>query len=135
MNFVNFIVLDTKVKEGKNSYTMSGAVLMKLDAPIPVIVKGKGCIGIGTPHQLTITSTSTDVLFTFAKVSKEACDAYYDLYRNQVSNVSSSEDGYEGSEDIMIPGAVGANMRRHQKPDNYNNSYRRSNTTSLSDFL
>ena len=134
MNFMNFIVVDEKIREGRNEYTVSGTVILKLDVPVPVIVKGKGCIGIGTVHQLLLTSDSTDITFTLSKVSKDACNAYYDLYRNQVSN-SQSDDAYESSEDMVIPGAIGAKMQQRSNPDNYGNRQRRSNGhASLSDF-
>lgn len=135
MNFMNFIVVDDKLREGRNEYTVSGAVLLKLDVPVPVVLKGKGCIGIGTVHQLTITSNSTDILFTLTRVPKEACNAYYDLYRNQVSNAQSDVDAYESAEDTLIPGAIGAKMQQRHEPDNYGNRQRRSSgNASLSDF-
>lgn len=90
------------------SYTNSGNHIYPLGVFLPVIKRGHGCIGMGIVRTIVMTENSTQVEFEYTKtVNPQHAQAYYSLYRGQVSmGNSSSGDIYESSEDMLIPGAM-----------------------------
>lgn len=133
MQMMSFIVLDENEnpERGRSQKfaTVNGEVYIPLDVSVPVIVKGTGCVGLGTVKELCIRRESTEIAYEFtADVSREACDAYYNLYRNQMT-VLSSDDPYD-NQDALIPGAMAGKKRVR---NSYHESSRRE--PALSDFL
>ena len=110
MNIMHFIVIDDSLKSKRmvssNRYhhTLNGEVYIQPETPVPVIQKGKGCIGIGMVSELRITASSTTIIFEVRETTESNMEAYYALYRNQIS-VTPSSDSYDES-DVIIPGAI-----------------------------
>lgn len=121
MQIMNFIVVHDKPKGKK--YTVDGEVYIPLGRPVPIIQVGVGCIGIGIVQELLMRETATEITFELSKdISKEAKTAYYNLYRNQISTGSSSEDKY-ATQDAIIPGAM-KNIRNSGSSNvNYNSRF------------
>lgn len=106
MKILNFIEVTRALSDGGYSVAVTGECYIPCETPVPVIQKGKKCIGIGIVRSLTITAESTDISFNLStNVSKEKKQAYYDLYRNNVSAITNSDDPYENTDQI-IPGAM-----------------------------
>ena len=138
MDILSFIVIDGKpqyVGEHENkdvySHTLEGEVYIPLETPIPIIRRGSGCIGIGLVVELTITKTSTTIVYSMSNISEVNAKAYYDLYRNQAT--ASNTDGYQ--EDVVIPGMM-RNVGNVPKPKKSGNNKRNSNKShrSLMDY-
>ena len=142
MELMNFIVLQMPMREGHKTHTVNGMVLMPLDKPVPVIVAGQGCIGIGTVTQLTIRSSSTDIEFELVtKISDAEKKAYYNLYRNQISGQQAEDKFDTSAADVVIPGAM-TNLNSRSKKSQKNNYDKygsmpsgRSRRPALSDLL
>ena len=124
MRITNFIVLDD-VPNRKHEYhhTVNGEVYIPLETTVPVIQKGYGCIGLGMVTEIVMRKDSTTIIFTMSKVGKDAADAYYSLYKNQVT-MSDSNDVYDQS-DVVIPGMMASTAKSTPKPkrsssSNYN---------------
>lgn len=117
MNILGFIVVDERnMRNGKNSYTITGENYIPCNTPVPVIAKGKGCIGIGMVNSLLITATSTKIDFTLEKdISKAKKEAYYGLYRNTVTVGNTNDDPYES--DTVIPGAMAGRTSNQGRRD------------------
>lgn len=106
MKLLQFIVVDEKtgIRRGENSYSVSGECYLPLETTVPVIQKGRGCIGLGIVKELNITVSSTRIKFVIYKdIAKEKRDAYYELYQNSASE--NTDDPYENT-DAFIPGAM-----------------------------
>lgn len=134
MKFATFIVVDdTFKKREKSNFTVNGDVIYPLGTPMPVILKGSGCIGVGIVLESTRKGSSTSITFKLSKTDKASADAYYDLYRNQISVSSdASEDAYDNAADMVIPGMMaGANIKPKLSEDDRGRSRKRS----LSDFM
>lgn len=106
-SFSPFLVLDDggnfKVK-GNYDVRISGYQILNIDTYVPIIVKGRGCVGMAEVKSLLFTKDTTSVRFNFYNVnSKEEGKAYYDLYRNSVNG----DEDYENSQDTVIPGIAG----------------------------
>ena len=107
MKFATFIVVDdTFKKREKCNFTVNGDVIYPLGTPMPVIVKGSGCIGVGIVVSSTRNGSSTSITFKLSKTDNASASAYYDLYRNQISVSTDSEDAYENASDMVIPGMM-----------------------------
>lgn len=129
MKLLQFIVVDgnTSVRRGENSYTVTGECYLPLESSIPVIQKGRGCIGLGIVKELNITVSSTRIKFEMYKdIAKDKRDAYYELYQSSASVTENADDPYENT-DTFIPGAMVG--KKSQK------SRDRSRGTSLSDYV
>lgn len=142
MQIKNFIVVDDLEKaRRKGKCAFNGEVYIPIGTSIPVIHKGRGCIGIGVVHQLIISSESTTVSFSLeTNISDTSKRAYYDLYRNQ-NTMSESGDMYDNS-DVVIPGAIGSiSASKSPRPSwsgreyGDNGNRRRDNSPSLGDML
>ena len=133
MKFTTFIVVDdTFKKREKCNFTVNGDVIYPLGTPMPVIVKGSGCIGVGIVLSSTRNGSSTSITFKLSKTDNASANAYYDLYRNQISVSSDSDDAYENASDMVIPGMMaGATV----KPKLSDDDRIRTRKRSLSDFM
>ena len=104
----NFIVTDSgsvSRHHPHNTTEMDVCMIVPLDQPLPVIVRGQGCIGLGVVTSITLTPTGTVIKFDLDdSISDNEAKAYYNLYRNQASS-SSGGDRYS-SADTVIPGAI-----------------------------
>ena len=119
MRVATFIVLDDPLKRSSKEYerTLNGEVYFPLETPMPIIVKGKGCIGIGMVSELRITKSSTTITFRWSNVNEADANAYYALYRNQVSVSDDNTDPYDQS-DAIIPGMMtSVNKKVDYTPD------------------
>ena len=119
MQIATFIVLDDPLKgySKTQSRTVNGEVYYPLETPMPIILKGKGCIGIGMVNEMTISTSSTTIVFVASKISDNDANAYYALYRNQVSvSSNTSSDLYEQS-DAIIPGMMTSINRKQHQPE------------------
>ena len=138
MQIKNFIVVDDLDKaRRKGKCAFNGEVYIPIGTAIPVIHKGRGCIGIGVVHQLVISEGSTVVSFSLeTEVSENNKCAYYDLYRNQ-NTMSNNNDMYDNS-DVVIPGAIGNIGSGGPRPNWSNQSFdnnRRDRSPSLGDMI
>ena len=125
MKIATFVVVDDKLssRRGEYVYTVNGDVIYPLETPLPVIQRGKGCIGVALVNSSTRTKSSTTINFAMSKVSKTEADAYYTLYRNQISMSNSEEDAYENASDMVIPGMMtSAGVKPKTTRDNRNSS-------------
>lgn len=132
----NFIVLESNPHAGYSeeeeiSYTLSGQYLFPIDTSLPVIVRGKGCIGLGIIRSITLTADMTTIDFEIAKATKEEKKVFYSLYQSVSAGGTISSDPYENT-DVLIPGAMGS--RKSTDTRNYDRPTYRSNT-SLSSYL
>lgn len=138
MEFKNFIVLADMPSKGKTQEaSLSGEVILPLDTPLPVIVQGTGCIGLGVVFELRIRLDGTIVLYKLTRdIDNRSKEAYYNLYRNQVSS-GGAEERYNA--DAVIPGAIGSlrgnSSRQRSAYMNDDIPSRRSRPTGLTDFL
>lgn len=138
MKILNFIVVEGNPEyygdvngEDMYSFTTQGECYIALETPVPVIKRGKGCIGIGVVTKLTITKTSTTIVYSIADVSEASSKAYYDLYRNQAT-ASNSE---EYQEDVVIPGMMrGTKVTPRPKISDYDTPRRPNKHKSLMDY-
>ena len=133
MKLANFIVVDDTMSRNRDicTFTVNGDVIYPLETPLPVIRKGSGCIGIGIISSSTRKSTTTSITFKLSETSASAANAYYDLYRNQVST-GGSDDAYDTS-DAIIPGMMVGSRKPSASKDNSRN--RRGRGPSLSDII
>ena len=110
-SFNPFLVLDDggNFKKGGNyDVRVSGYQILNIDTYVPVIVKGKGCVGLAEIKTLLFSKDTTSVRFNFYNISSEAeAKAYYNLYRNSVGG----EMDYEDGQDAVIPGIAGGRKR------------------------
>lgn len=113
MKLNSCIVVDQKVRRGENRWTVTGTCLYPLETSLPVILKGKGCIGVAMISKLEITAESTTIYFDMKGVSEADSRAYYNLYRNQMSSSAYVEDPYD-TDDQLIPGIGGFGNRRRR---------------------
>jgi hypothetical protein len=109
----NALVMDkgTKIGEcratrgGVYQYTQEGHIVYAINVPVPVIVKGEGCIGIATPIEYTASDTTTEVLFTFSAIQdQKVAKVFYEMYRSTVT-MNADSDPFDNS-DMLIPGSV-----------------------------
>lgn len=115
MTFENFIVLDARtslksIRTSRDTYgwTDTGSRIYNVGKPIPVIQNQK-CIGIATIKSVTITETSTTIVFTLDEITdRHMLEAYYALYRMNATMNRSNDDAYS-TDDILIPGMVAGN--------------------------
>ena len=120
MKITNFIVLDDRVgRMSEYRHTVNGEVYIPLETSVPVIVKGVGCIGLGMVIEINMTKASTTFTFTMSKVGRDAADAYYSLYKNQIS-MTDTEDVYDQS-DVIIPGMMASTTKSTPKPKRSSN--------------
>lgn len=140
MKFATFIIVDDTLSRNREKceFTVNGDVIYPLETPMPVIQKGKGCIGIGYIMSSTRRASSTTITFKLSNCSAEAGRAYYDLYRNQISVSNDVNDAYDNASDMVIPGMMMGAIKQKPsfesgpKPSRGNN---RRNARSLSDYL
>ena len=135
MKFNTFIVVDDTLKKNTRdntcTFTVNGDVIYPIGVPMPVIRKGKGCVGVGIIISSTRNGTSTSITFTISNVNDASAKAYYSLYQNNISVSNDSDDAYENASDMIIPGMI-ANVSKTSKKSN---NSRRSGRSSLSDYL
>lgn len=138
MKIANFIVLDDRPnRKQEYHHTVNGEVYIPLETTVPVIQRGYGCIGLGMVTEIVMRKDSTTIIFTMSKVGKDAADAYYSLYKNQVT-MNESDDVYDQASDVIIPGMMASTAKSTPKPKrssstNYNSPLydgRRSNSSS-----
>jgi Ni,Fe-hydrogenase III small subunit len=88
-------------------YTDGGSILYPINNVIPVIVKGKGCIGTALVKYLIMKEETTTVGFEFnTAISDTTAKVMYAMYMNNSSMMNDNDDVY--SHDVSIPGAVNA---------------------------
>ena len=119
------------MRDGKHwKYAVSGTRIYPIEVSIPIIRKGQGCIGLAMIRELHIDSNRTVITFDVFKCDQKQANAYYDLYRNNLSmGNGSSGDDYEDTEDMVIPGLVGGvtSRMRHTDETTYRPSPKRKN--------
>lgn len=136
MRIASFIVVDDykRIKSGGIcEHTVNGTVLYPLETSLPIIQKGKGCIGLGMVSETTMTTSSTRIVFRVSRVNDDDAKAYYRLYQNQVST-SNDEDVYDASSDMVIPGMLTSSRHPKISSDRYETSSRHR-SKSLSDYM
>lgn len=113
LSLETFIVIDAETKMssiktgGQYEWTNSGMKLYPIGTILPIIKKGKECMGLGVVRSMTITESSTTIVFEVVEQGRDY-SAYYNLYRNQntvgYTNATDSYDEY----DMVVPGAYTA---------------------------
>ena len=113
IKITNYLVLDSnteisslKVSRHTHGYTEQGTVLYPIKNVIPVIVRGKGCVGTALVKTVIMREETTTVEFEFTKVDPVTAKVLYNMYMNNSSMVNNSDDVY--SNDVSIPGAINA---------------------------
>jgi len=134
MNFTasNFITIPrnssiNQYRTGRNTFEYSdNGIIVYPIGMVPVIEKGRGCIGIATVTSFTVGQELTNVKFKYREFQnnprdKALAEAFYSMYRN---NLETSDASEYGAEDVFIPGAMATPItsRKHQS----NNSYLKS---------
>ena len=126
-NVLNFIILNESIEHERHEYKYSfpDQLLYPLNTPIPIIVKGFGCIGIGSIHTIILENHNngprTTIIFTMTQTPEPYQQAYYNLYRNTLPSMSNTDDIYENT-DMLIPGFI---QTKKQSPVNTKKSNRR----------
>lgn len=114
MKILQFVVIENNMGDGYNTHTVTGECYIPCESLVPVIRKGHGCIGLAIIKRLTISHETTQIEFELSReISKEKKIAYYDLYRNHVTN-GVSDDPYSDS-DQVIPGAMAGSGKSRPK--------------------
>ena len=144
MLVLNTIVVDHALsKKRKQEVTLIGTVFIPMEMPVPVVVKGYGCVGIGIVTEIRMTSNSTKILFDLeTSISESSKKAYYDLYRNQASQMVNTEDPYD-NDDVIIPGAINSvknnsSVKKKQSDENtyhWSDESRSRKSKGLTDYL
>lgn len=139
--FSSFLVIDRGDFSTRDpEVTLSGAVYFNVGSIVPIIVRNQGCVGIAKIKRISITETSTTVLYEPAKnIPEKSLTAYYNLYRNNIGqgSVSSADDVYD-QQDITIPGAMGISKKKSRSEESrsfFDKDRGRRNSGSLSDVL
>lgn len=124
MKISNFIFIDTDSNTNfyagkKYQYTNTGTLLYPIGSIIPVIRKGKNCIGLAKVLSFMVTEDTTTVQFQMlGKINEASKEAYYALYLQSASfSTQDADDIYENT-DQFIPGAMGlgkGNARKSKK--------------------
>ena len=126
---MNYLVLDSgvsmssmRISKNHYRYTEEGMLLYPIKSVVPVIARGKGCIGTALIKSLNIDENTTSVQFEFVEVDKNTARVLYSLYMNN-STMQSGSDGYDPyNQDIVLPGAVSApKVNLAEKIDSRNN--------------
>lgn len=104
-----FLVVDDKRLLSKGKFKYSGSTsIFPINQDIPVIVKGKGCVGITRIDSLYIDESGTTVEYgDIARVDEATGKALYNLYRASVGTkaaANKSSNDMEDYEDQVIPG-------------------------------
>lgn len=106
MTIEYMIIVDQKVTGESSRITVTGQRIYPIKKPLPLILKGVGCIGIATVTQYLVMEDSTRVEFTVnTNISKNTSNALYALYQQRSMDNSDDEDPYDT--DTFIPGAMG----------------------------
>jgi hypothetical protein len=110
VNFNQYLVIDKtqnvnslKQRDGSYRYTVTGPSIYPIGEIVPLIRKGDNCLGLIKIESIVITANSTSVNFNIVE-AKGDYTAIYNLYRNQITNSSNSDDPYD-NDDVIIPGA------------------------------
>jgi hypothetical protein len=114
LKITNYLVVDSNIdmrelKISKNcyEYTSEGSIFYPIKSVIPVIVKGKGCVGTAVIKQILIKEETTTVGFEFNTVDSVTAKVMYSMYMNNASMMNTS-DGDIYNHDVSIPGAINA---------------------------
>ena len=137
--FSSFLVIDKGDFSTRDpEVTLSGAVYFNVGAVVPIMVRNEGCIGIAKIKCVTITETSTTVIYEPTRnIPDESKKAYYNLYKNNIGQGSTGSDDVYDQQDVTIPGALGRSKKksRHEENRSFFNNDRRERSGSLSDVL
>lgn len=113
MKISNFILIDndsstTFYASRKYQYTNTGSIIYPIGSIVPVIRKGKNCVGLAKVVSFMVTEDTTTVAFTMlGKISDQTKEAYYALYSQDASFGTRDADDIYESTDQFIPGAMG----------------------------
>ena len=117
VKFSQFIIVDNEESLRSHRTCKSvqiGYIIYPINVPVPIIVKGVGCVGYGTIRKIFTDGNTTEIGFEYSHhISQQVADAYYDLYRNTLSE--DSEDAYDNAQDAFIPGANYSSRRSSSK--------------------
>lgn len=124
LQICTFLVIDSNVNlrslrtedRGIYKFTNNGSLIYPLETPLPIIKSGTGCVGVAVIQEMRVTATKTMVLFKVTEVSDSDGKVYYNLYRNTQSmrTEQTGSDVYDGSEDVVIPGAMMSTSAMHK---------------------
>jgi len=140
-----FLVIDANVSvrsmavdRDHYAYTNQGSIIYQFGVPVPIIKKGKGCIGLAVIEKIEMSADTTMAYFTVTEISDQAASAYYNLYRNTVSmGTDASSDIYENASEMIIPGIAGSMVTptsSKKKRKSYGNNYRNGFGSLSNDF-
>lgn len=113
MKLTNFITIDGDANMNffanrKYHYTNTGSLIYPIGQIIPVIRKGKDCVGLAKVVSFMVTEDTTTVEFLMlGKINDASKEAYFALYSQGASfGTAGADDMYENT-DQFIPGAMG----------------------------
>lgn len=110
-------------EESTYYYALSGEVVYQIGSVLPVITKGKECIGLGKVTKVESNGNVTKVFFTFYETTRENKKAYYSLYTSNAGNVSEPEH----YEEYYVPGVFSNSESKSPKS--------KSKRSSLYDYM
>lgn len=119
IQFPTMLILDSdqevrELKSNKNTYVYHSSrfEFYAIGVPVPIIIRGKKCVGLAIPKAITFDEAGSVLKFRFKEVSDSAAQEYLKLYvMISASNpMNDSGDPYEDAESQMIPGAIGIGM-------------------------
>jgi len=134
MKISNFIVMD-RGPDGRHGTAYANEYLVvPIAQPLPVIVRGRGCVGLGVVTKIEITDDGTTIKFDFDRsISDAEAEAYYNLYRNQASN--GGEDRYSNTE-AVIPGAISRlGNNRSERSNDSRKGHKKKSSGGLLDYM
>ena len=112
LKITNYLVLDNDinmrnllVSKTYYEYTEEGNVFYPIKGVIPVIVKGKGCIGTALIKSIYIKEETTTIGFEFTPVNNTTAKVMYAMYMNN-SSMMNVTDNDVYNHDVSIPGAI-----------------------------
>lgn len=105
ISVAQYIVVDYTIHNlGEYKNTVSGTVLFPIGAILPIIVSGKGCIGLAKVETCTLRETSSTVFFeVFELGDYKDYSGIYLMY--QTTNGNSSNDDYDDAPAFGVPRA------------------------------
>lgn len=144
-NFPKFLVIEDNSAmmdhNGNYRYTTENLILYELGSNVPLIVIGKGCIGIATIIELHIRTYGTTIFYKLDnRIKDSARKAYYELYCIDTPDAPMTYSSYAGNPNSFASSAVGMDMGVTKSPrqivrgDDDNDSFPHRKR-GLSDFL
>lgn len=119
--FPKFLVVEDnsaiRDNNGTYRYTTEELTLYELGSNVPLIVLGKGCIGIATIMELHIRTYGTTIFYKLdSRIKDNAKKAYYELYCIDTPDAPVVPSSHAGNPSSFASSAVGMDMGINKSP-------------------